>query len=181
MSGSPALKSFYEEVQTILTAAGCSDLTEWAEKQPGKHLSATYGKYPSCALCGAVEPRDGYKSQCNGIARIELRNQVRDGQSIEMLQRACEAARMGVDTVVVLARDSNRGFERLLSLLGSMKRENNVTESDRVTYLDGAITIRFKDGGILYLTDSQQRGSKWSKSRTRTSGRQPEMIASSSV
>jgi hypothetical protein len=193
--GSPALKAFRAEVRTKLDEARCSDLKEWAEKRPGEHLDATYGKYPSCALCGRIPPRTGDRSDCPGIVGIGLRGggggelalsqapveiaTSRYGKLSEALHNAAQAAKVGVDTVFVLNKDPNRGFERLLSMKGSLMREGVITDADRVTYLDGAVTVRFKGGATLYLTDSGRRGDRWAKSRKRVSGQMPETVRES--
>lgn len=75
--GSPALQAFKTEVQERLGAEGIATLEEWAEQRPGEHLAATYGSYPSCALCGLVKPYGGFQSRCEGMVRVTMR----DGKS----------------------------------------------------------------------------------------------------
>jgi hypothetical protein len=151
--GSPALQAFKVEVDEKLAEAGCSTLEEWAEKHPGKHLPATYGSYPSCALCGKVQPNTGvYRSVCKGIAKVVLRGQREHGKTIRMVREACDLAR-GADHTHVhdVALPKGIDFQRVLSFLGSMRREEAIGPEDVVSHKGKVTTVRFKGAGVLRL------------------------------
>lgn len=174
--GTPALKAFKAEVKGKLDAAGCATLEEWAEKRPGEHLPAMYGKYPSCALCGAVEPYEGYQTACKGPNPIVLRNQRTHGKTLSLLSVACEAARRGFDQVVLLT-GAQAQFDRILSLVGSLRREGTIGFEDIIRYGNGTATIRFVDGGgQVLVTTSEHGGHRWSTGRERVTGRKPVWI-----
>lgn len=182
--GSPALRAFRKEVAEKLAAAGMATLKEWAEQRPGEHLSAFYGKYPSCALCGHMEPRGGFKgNDCRGITRITMRgeegqtalqNAQRNEKTTELMHRACEAAKIGIDTVMVIA--SNWTLQDVLPLIGSMRREEAIRPKDTVAHEGNSTTVSFVGGGQLFITTSMSKGQRWAKMRGRQTGRHPEWM-----
>lgn len=75
MDDSLALVRFKRDVSAQLDALGIGSVREFMAAFPGRHLSAMYGRWPSCAMCGRVEPYGGWKSRCKGLVRVTMRGE----------------------------------------------------------------------------------------------------------
>jgi len=67
------LEIFKAEAEKQIADAGCLGIKDWIEKNPGKHLTATYRGFRSCAICGLVEQNGGYRRECRGPVQIVTR------------------------------------------------------------------------------------------------------------
>jgi hypothetical protein len=60
-------------MERALAERGCADQQEWIDRFPGEHCWFLFGQWPSCAMCGVVQRRDGKNGPCRGMVTIGLR------------------------------------------------------------------------------------------------------------
>jgi hypothetical protein len=81
MTLNPGDDAFRAEVVRKANERGCEGLRDWQVRFPGEHLVATKDSLHVCAICGKVQPYDGFKTLCPGRVAITTRRRATNGRT----------------------------------------------------------------------------------------------------